>query len=92
MKNFGLEMSLVYGTLAHFESKRYKSFSTISSPCVLNCMKYFLIYILRQHVSKLDKKNCQKNYIKSSATKLLQIFSNIYSGTKCLYKSSQEKF
>ena len=30
---------------------------TISSLYVLNCLKYFLIYILRQNVSKSDNKD-----------------------------------
>ena len=43
----------------------------VSNPYMLNCFKYFLIYILRQNVSKkLYKKICQKNYIKSLCAKL----------------------
>ena len=55
--------------LAHFEFKTYKDFKTISILFVLNCFKYFLIYFLRQNVSKkLNKKNFQKN--KSLCAKL----------------------
>ena len=35
---------------------RQENFWTISSLYVLNSFKYFLIYILRQNVSKLDNK------------------------------------
>ena len=63
-------MSLLYGILPQCESKIYKDFSTISSLYVSNCFKYFLIYIVRQNVSKSDKKNCQKNYIKSLSAEL----------------------
>ena len=53
-------MLLVYEVLAHFEFKIHKGFKIISSLCVLNCFKYFLVYILGQNVlKKLDKKNCQ---------------------------------
>ena len=40
--HFGLEVSVIY---------------VISRLYVLNCFKYFLIYILGRNVSKLDKKN-----------------------------------
>ena len=45
--------------LAHFEPKIDKDFKTISSLSVLNCFKYFLVYILGHFVSqkKSDKKN-----------------------------------
>ena len=52
LKHFGLEMSRVYGVLAHFEFKIHKDFKTIPSLYVLNCFKYFLIHILGQNVSK----------------------------------------
>ena len=38
--------------LAHFEPKIDKDFKTISSLSVLNCFKYFLVYILGHFVSK----------------------------------------
>ena len=38
--------------LAHFEFKTHKDFKTISSLYVLNCFKYFLMYILGQNVLK----------------------------------------
>ena len=56
-KHFGLEMSLLYGILAHFESKIYEDFWTISN---LFCAKLFEIfsYILGQNVpKKSDKEN-----------------------------------
>ena len=59
MKRVGLKMSLAYVIIAHFESKIYTHFSAMSSVCVLNCFEYFLIYILRQYLLRLDKKNCQ---------------------------------
>ena len=92
MKRVGLKMSLAYVIIAHFESKIYTHFSTMLSVCLLNCFKYFLIYILRQYSLKSDKKNCQKNYIRSSGAKLLQILCNIFFGTKCLYEIRQERF
>ena len=58
-----------------------------------NCFKYFLIYILGENASKtLDKKNCQKNYIKSLCAKFLKIFSNIYFEAKCLKKLDKKSF
>ena len=57
--------------LAYFESKINEYFKTISGLCVLNCFKYFLIYILGQIVSKkIDKKSYQKKYVKSSCARL----------------------
>ena len=35
----------------------FSTFWTISSLYVVNCFKYFLVYILEQNVSKSDKKN-----------------------------------
>ena len=70
IETFGVEMLLVCGILQHSEAKIYKDFRTILSIYVLNCFKHFLIYILRQNVSKLDKKNCQKNYINSLCVEL----------------------
>ena len=32
---------------------------------------------------KLEKKNCQKKFIKFCYAKLFQIFSNVYFRTKC---------
>ena len=79
--------------LAYFESKINEYFKTISGLCVLNCFKYFLIYILGQNVSKkIDKKSYQKKYVKSSCARLFEIFSNAYFQTKCLKKFRQETF
>ena len=52
LKYFGLEMSLLYGVLAHFEFKIHKDFKTISSIWVKNCFRYFQIHILRQMFQK----------------------------------------
>ena len=58
LKHFGLEMLLAYRVLAHFESKIYKDFWTISSFYVLNCVKHFQINIFgrlfqNNHTKKL---------------------------------------
>ena len=51
--------------LAHFEFKIHKDFKIISRFYVLNCLKYFSIYILGQNVpKKINKKNFE--HIKSS--------------------------
>ena len=55
-----LEMSLVYGVLAHFESTIYKDFWTVSSLYVLNCFKYFLTYILKQNFTKIRQEKLLK--------------------------------
>ena len=56
---------------------------------MLNCFKYFLIYILGHFVSKNQTRKIL-NYIKSLYAKLCQIFFNICFATKCL-KSQASK-
>ena len=53
LKHFGVEMSLEYGILAHFESKIYKDFWAISIFYVLNCFKPFLICFETQCLKKI---------------------------------------
>ena len=43
----------LYGILAHFEFEIHKDFKTISSLCLQNCFKYYIIYILGQNVPKI---------------------------------------
>ena len=89
---FPPEVSLGLGILAHsapwciFAFGSISTFWTISSLYVLNFLKYFLIYILRQNVSKSDKKNfelyqgftynflCQNDKIFIKIFKLYQVF------------------
>ena len=73
MKYFGLEMSLVYEVLVHLEFKIHIDFKTISSLCVVNCFKYFLVYILGQNVSE------ELDIIKRTISSLMcQIVLNIF--------------
>ena len=84
VKHFDLEMSLIYGYWHILSSKiRQEKFWTISSVYVLNCFKYFLMYILGQNVSKNQTRKIL-HYIK-----LFQIVLNIYFGIKCLKKSDK---
>ena len=77
LKHFGLE-KLVYGILKHFEIQQVFMYNF----SVLNRFKYFLIYILRQNVTKNQTRKFL-NYIKSLRAKFFKILSNTFFEIKC---------
>ena len=69
-----------------FGLESISTFWTISSLCVLSCLKYFLMYILGEIVTKLDK----KNYINFS---FFQIHYSVRIGYISFFSSSNmQKF
>ena len=76
LTQFGLEMSLIYESMSistFWVQNSWKILNYIKF-CVLNCFKYFLIYILRQNVIKKWNKNFLNN-IKSSEYMFWDILS-----------------
>ena len=57
---------------------------------MLNCFKYFLIYVLGQNVPKYQTREIL-NHIKSSCVELFKIFFTIYFETKRPKKIRQQK-